>query len=56
MKVKHSHKTVSTNEKWICILTRLSDSLLKLELTKIRTPSRRKNWADELWKLATNNI
>jgi len=43
MQVRHSHKTVSNNEKWICILTRLSDNLLKLELTKIRTPRRRKN-------------
>ena len=30
--------------------------VLKLELTKIRTPRRRKNWVDELWKLATANI
>jgi len=28
---RHSRKTVSNNEKWICILTRLSDNLLKLE-------------------------
>jgi len=26
------------------------------QLTKIRTPRRRKNWVDELWKLATANI
>jgi len=56
MKVRHSRKTVSNNDKWICILTRLSDSLLKLELAKIWTPRRRKNWADELWKVATANI
>jgi len=31
MKVRHSRKTVSNNEKWICIFTRLSDNLLKLE-------------------------
>jgi len=31
MKVRHSCKTVSNNEKWICILTQLSDKLLKLE-------------------------
>jgi len=55
-KVKHSRKTVSNNEKWIYTLTRLSDNLLKLELTKIRTPRRRKNWVDELWKLAAVNI
>jgi len=50
MEVRHSRKSVSNNEKWIltrltsktCILTRLSDNLLKLELTKVRTPRRRK--------------
>jgi len=26
------------------------------QLPKIRTPRRRKNWADELWKLATAYI
>jgi len=31
MKVRHSRKTVSNSEKWICILTRLRDNLLKLE-------------------------
>jgi len=56
MKVRYSRKTVSNNEKWICILTRLSDNLLKLEVTKIRTPRRRKSWVDQLRKLATANI
>jgi len=31
MKVRPYRKTVSNNEKWICILKRLSDNLLKLE-------------------------
>jgi len=35
MKVRHSRKPVSNNEKWNCILTRLSDNLLKVELKKL---------------------
>ena len=52
MKVSHSRKTVSNNEKWICILTYTTTG----QFTKIRTPRRRKNWVNELWKLATVNV
>ena len=40
--VRHSRKTVS-----LYLNTTIG------ELTKIRKPGRRKNWADELWKLAS---
>ena len=46
-------RKLDTLAKLHCIFTRLSENL---ELAEIRTPRRHKNWADELWKLATLNV
>jgi len=50
MKVRHSQNCFKQWEMDLYFNTTIG------QFAKIRTPRRRKNWADELWKLSTANI